>query len=86
MNAEQNKKIKSRVNRIAGQVNGIGRMIDEDRYCVDILSQISAVRSALDAPSTTAPNHSARNNCSTKCVFRSRASSNDSKKSKISAT
>jgi DNA-binding FrmR family transcriptional regulator len=49
MNAEQNKKIKSRVNRIAGQVNGIGRMIDEDRYCVDILSQISAVRSALDA-------------------------------------
>lgn len=49
MNPEQNKKMKARVNRISGQMNGIGRMIDEDRYCVDILNQISAVRSALDA-------------------------------------
>jgi CsoR family transcriptional regulator, copper-sensing transcriptional repressor len=49
MNDEGRKKIKARVNRIAGQVNGIQRMIDEDRYCVDILNQISAVRSALDA-------------------------------------
>ena len=38
-----------RINRIEGQVRGIGRMIDEDRYCVDILTQVSAVRSALDA-------------------------------------
>ena len=37
-----------RINRIAGQVGGIQRMIEEDRYCVDILSQIAAVRSALD--------------------------------------
>lgn len=37
-----------RINRIAGQVNGIKKMIDDDRYCVDILNQISAVRSALD--------------------------------------
>jgi DNA-binding FrmR family transcriptional regulator len=43
------KQIKARVNRIAGQVNGIGRMVDEGRYCIDILSQIAAVRSALDA-------------------------------------
>jgi DNA-binding FrmR family transcriptional regulator len=49
MNAEQTKKIKARVNRISGQVNGVGKMIDEDRYCLDILNQISAVRSALDA-------------------------------------
>jgi DNA-binding FrmR family transcriptional regulator len=49
MNAEERKKVKARVNRIAGQVSGIQRMIDEDRYCVDILNQISAVRSALDA-------------------------------------
>ena len=41
-------KMKARVNRIAGQVGGIGRMVDEDRYCVDILTQIAAVRSALD--------------------------------------
>lgn len=38
-----------RLNRIEGQVRGIRRMIDEDRYCVDILTQVSAVQSALDA-------------------------------------
>jgi DNA-binding FrmR family transcriptional regulator len=43
------KDIKVRVNRVAGQVAGIGRMIDEDKYCVDILNQIAAARSALDA-------------------------------------
>lgn len=49
MNSEASKKIKSRVNRIAGQVAGIQRMVDEERYCVDVLVQIAAVRSALDA-------------------------------------
>lgn len=39
-----------RVKRIAGQVAGIERMIEQDRYCIDVLNQISAVRSALDAP------------------------------------
>lgn len=43
------KSIKSRVNRIAGQVAGIQRMVEENRYCVDILNQIAAVRSALDS-------------------------------------
>jgi DNA-binding FrmR family transcriptional regulator len=38
-----------RLNRIEGQVRGIGRMIDEDRYCIDVLTQVSAVQSALDA-------------------------------------
>ena len=38
-----------RVNRIEGQVRGIGRMIDGDRYCIDVLTQVSAVQSALDA-------------------------------------
>lgn len=38
-----------RIARIEGQVRGIARMLDEDRYCVDILTQVSAVRSALDA-------------------------------------
>jgi len=36
-----------RLNRIAGQVRGIGHMIDEERYCIDIVTQISAVRAAL---------------------------------------
>jgi DNA-binding FrmR family transcriptional regulator len=38
-----------RLNRIEGQVRGIARMIEEDRYCVDILTQVAAVQSALDA-------------------------------------
>ena len=38
----------ARISRIAGQVTGIKRMIEEDRYCVEILHQIAAVRSALD--------------------------------------
>jgi DNA-binding FrmR family transcriptional regulator len=37
------------VKRIAGQVAGVQRMLDEGRYCVDVLTQIAAVRSALDA-------------------------------------
>ena len=41
--------LRKRLNRIEGQVRGIGRMLDEDRYCVDVLTQVSAVRSALDA-------------------------------------
>ena len=38
-----------RLSRIEGQVRGIARMVEDDRYCVDILNQISAIRSALDA-------------------------------------
>jgi DNA-binding FrmR family transcriptional regulator len=45
---EVKKKASHRINRIAGQVGGIKRMIEEDRYCVDVLNQIAAVRSALD--------------------------------------
>ena len=41
--------LSKRLNRIEGQIRGIGRMIDDDRYCVDILTQVSAVQSALDA-------------------------------------
>ncbi len=49
MNNEKRRKVKTRLNRIAGQIGGIGRMVDEDKYCVDILTQIAAARSALDA-------------------------------------
>ena len=37
-----------RLRRIEGQVRGIERMVEEDRYCIDILTQISAVQAALD--------------------------------------
>lgn len=38
-----------RINRIEGQVRGIGKMIADDRYCIDVLTQVSAVQAALDA-------------------------------------
>ena len=37
-----------RLRRISGQVGGIERMVDEERYCIDILTQVSAVQAALD--------------------------------------
>jgi DNA-binding FrmR family transcriptional regulator len=37
-----------RLARIEGQVRGIGRMVDEDRYCIDVLTQIGAIQAALD--------------------------------------
>ena len=37
-----------RLSRIEGQVRGIGKMIADDRYCIDVLTQIRAVRAALD--------------------------------------
>lgn len=43
------KKLKSRLNRISGQINGIGKMLDDNRYCGDILIQISAIESALQS-------------------------------------
>lgn len=45
--AETKKKLVNRLNRIEGQISGIARMIEEDQYCDDVLTQISAVRSAL---------------------------------------
>jgi len=43
------KKLLSRLKRVEGQVRGVANMIEEDRYCIDILTQITAMRSALDA-------------------------------------
>ena len=36
-----------RLSRIEGQVRGVARMVEEDRYCIDIITQLSAVRAAL---------------------------------------
>ena len=41
--------VQKRLNRIAGQVAGLQKMVQQDRYCVDILTQVAAIRSALDA-------------------------------------
>ena len=40
--------LQARLSRIEGQVRGVARMVDEDRYCIDVLTQISAIRAALD--------------------------------------
>ena len=41
--------LKKRLHRIEGQVRGIERMVDDDRYCIDILTQIAAVNTALES-------------------------------------
>ncbi|UXJ59034.1 metal-sensitive transcriptional regulator [Acinetobacter baylyi] len=51
------KALLNRLSRIGGQVNGVAQMVENDRYCVDILTQISAIRSALDSVSTQLLNH-----------------------------
>lgn len=40
--------LQARLRRIEGQVRGIERMVDEDRYCIDVLTQIAAIQAALD--------------------------------------
>ncbi len=47
MNADVKENVEARLKRVAGQVAGVQRMVDGDRYCVDILTQIAAVRAAL---------------------------------------
>jgi DNA-binding FrmR family transcriptional regulator len=37
-----------RLRRVSGQVGGLERMVDEERYCIDILTQVSAIQAALD--------------------------------------
>lgn len=43
------KRLISRLNRIEGQVRGIKRMVETDRYCIDILMQVTAIQSALNS-------------------------------------
>src|SRR5262249_41628036 len=38
----------TRLGRIEGQVRGVSRMVEEDRYCIDVINQVRAVRAALD--------------------------------------
>jgi DNA-binding FrmR family transcriptional regulator len=45
-------KLLNRLSRIEGQVRGVARMVDEDRYCIDILTQVQAVRAALSRVET----------------------------------
>lgn len=52
--------IRNRLRRIEGQVRGITQMVEDDRYCIDILTQLQAVKSALArAESEVLKNHAA---------------------------
>ena len=47
MQTETKAAVLKRLQRIEGQVRGLGRMVESDRYCIDVVTQISAVRAAL---------------------------------------
>jgi DNA-binding FrmR family transcriptional regulator len=47
MNQERKPKLLNRLNRIGGQVKGVAKMVEDERYCIDILTQIQAIRAAL---------------------------------------
>lgn len=47
--SQELKSLKNRLNRMTGQLNGISRMLDDNRYCGDILTQVAAVESALQS-------------------------------------
>ena len=49
---EEKKRIICRLNRISGQINGIGKMIENDAYCNDVLIQLAAVKNSVKSLST----------------------------------
>ena len=49
MQAKAKTSVLKRLKRIEGQVRGLARMVEDDRYCIDILTQISAVNTALES-------------------------------------
>ena len=52
MKRENKPKLLNRLNRIEGQVRGVARMVEEDRYCIDVLTQLRAARAALSRVET----------------------------------
>ena len=46
--ASHKREVGARLRRIEGQVRGIEKMVDEDRYCIDVLTQVGAAKAALD--------------------------------------
>ena len=46
--AKDKAKVQGRLRRIEGQVRGLQKMVDEDRYCIDVITQVNAVKAALE--------------------------------------
>ena len=49
MPADSQKSLPARLHRIEGQVRGLARMVEEERYCIDVLTQVAAIKRALQA-------------------------------------
>jgi len=69
-----------RLRRISGQVAGIERMVEQDRYCIDVLTQISAVQAALDKVALGLLDDHAHH-----CVIGARAGERDDKTDELMA-
>lgn len=78
--ADDRAKLLARLRRVEGQVRGVARMVEEDKYCVDILNQISAINAALDKVGMHLLNEHIRG-CVTEAV--SSASGGDEKVSEL---
>jgi DNA-binding FrmR family transcriptional regulator len=48
LNDKEKQELRLRLRKISGQINGIDKMIDEGRYCVDVLQQLTAARAAMN--------------------------------------
>jgi DNA-binding FrmR family transcriptional regulator len=46
--SDQKDRLLNRLRRVEGQVRGVEKMVEEDRYCIDVITQISAIQAALD--------------------------------------
>jgi CsoR family transcriptional regulator, copper-sensing transcriptional repressor len=57
---ENKEKVLNRLRRISGQVGGLERMVEDERYCIDILTQVSAAQAALDRVAVELLNDHAR--------------------------
>jgi CsoR family transcriptional regulator, copper-sensing transcriptional repressor len=70
----------ARLGRIEGQVRGLARMVEEDRYCMDVLTQISAVQAALDKVALGLLDEHARH-----CVLDAKAGERDERTEELMA-
>jgi CsoR family transcriptional regulator, copper-sensing transcriptional repressor len=59
--SESKEQLQSRLSRIEGQVRGVRGMVEGDRYCIEVLTQISAIRAALDKVALSLVDDHARN-------------------------
>jgi CsoR family transcriptional regulator, copper-sensing transcriptional repressor len=70
----------ARLGRIEGQVRGLSRMVEEDRYCIDVLTQISAAQAALDKVALGLLDEHARH-----CVMGAKAGERDERAEELMA-